>query len=85
MNNPVDENLALPKGFKPNPGHIPKGAAGKRVRVILRNPHGQGPYEPAYADANTQAVPTGWAADERGGCRWSLTGHAFDIVGYRIL
>jgi len=82
--------MKLPDGFTPNPfdGNVPAEAVGRRVRVILRNPHGQGLHEPAYADANTQAVPTGWAADGRGGCRWGKRGNRndpFDIVGYLVL
>lgn len=80
--------MKLPDGFKPNPGDgCPADAVGKRVRVILRNPHGLGLHEPSYSDANTQAVPSGWAADGKGCCRWRPRKRAdpFDIVGYRVL
>lgn len=55
--------------MRPNPGHCPDEAIGRRVRVALRN--GSRP-----ADA--------WAADGRGGCRWSLTGSPFDVVEYEV-
>jgi len=78
-----------PEGFTLNPGDgtVPADAVGKRVRVILRNPQDEGPREPPYADANTQAVPTGWAADGRGGCRWGIgrKHDDFDILAYLVL
>lgn len=52
-----------------NPGHLPPEAAGRRVRVTLRN--GQRPADP-------------WPADGRLGCRWTLTGHPFDIAAYEV-
>lgn len=76
-------DLELPKGFKENKaGRCPPSAVGKRVRVILRC---RFPEEPVYSDANTQAVPGGWAADGRGGCRWTLTDSLWDIVAYRVM
>jgi len=81
-------HLELPEGFTRNSGRgCPPEAVGKRVRVILRDPHGLGLHEPSYADENTQAVPSGWAADGRGGCRWTFDRDVspFDIVGYRVL
>ena len=55
--------------MRPNPGHLPDDAAGKRVRVTLRN----------------GSRPTGdWAADGRGACRWSLPGRPHDIVAYEV-
>lgn len=67
-------SVDLPPGFKPNPGHLPDDAHGKRVRVILR--HGR---EPRYGE------PSGWAADGRGACSWSLRRGDFSIVGYMVL
>jgi hypothetical protein len=29
--------------------------------------------------------PPGWAADGKGGCRWSLTGSPFDIAEYEVI
>lgn len=56
--------------MKPNPGYCPAEAAGKRVRVRL---------------ANGQLGPdTGWAADGRYACRWSITGHSHDIAFYEV-
>lgn len=52
-----------------NLGRLPEEAEGKRVRVRLRN----------------GSVHSGWAADGRSGCRWSLTGSPFDIVEYQVL
>jgi hypothetical protein len=81
--------LDIPDGFTLNPGDgaVPAEAVGKRVRVILRNPHGGGLHEPRYADENTQAVPSGWAADGRGGCRWRIgRAHSpFDVVAYKVM
>lgn len=56
--------------MKPNPGHCPAEAAGKRVRVIMR-------------DGSTSKGD--WAADGRSGCRWSLTGCRFDIKEYEVV
>lgn len=57
--------------MKPNPGHCPAEAAGKRVRVRLAN--GQ------------LNVETGWAADGRHGCRLSITGHSHDIAAFAVI
>lgn len=62
-----------------NAGTCPTRAMGKRVAVILRNGSVCG--EKPVANG----APAGWPADGKGGCRWSLTGHDFDIVKYRIL
>jgi hypothetical protein len=61
-----------------NKGHLPPIAAGKRVIVRLRNGSVCG-REPVG-----NALPNGWAADGRFGCRWELTGSPFDIVGWEI-
>lgn len=56
--------------MRENPGKCPREAAGKRVRVELRN--GMRPAET-------------WAADGKTGCRWTLTGDAFDIVRWEVI
>lgn len=66
-----------PPGYKPNPGYLPKDAKGKRVRVVLMN--GRQP-----ADVSP-AMPPGWAADEKSGCRWTKTGDEWDIAWYIVL
>lgn len=50
-------------------GKLPKEAQGKRVRVRL---------------ANGSLSKGTWAADGKGGCRWSLTGSPWDIAEYEI-
>lgn len=55
--------------MKLNPGHCPREAKGKRVRVIL---------------ANGREVAGSWPADGSGGCRWSITGFDFDIAEYEV-
>jgi len=62
----------------PNPGHLPTEAIGKRVRV--RFPDGR----EGRCDDNPMSPP-GWAADGRGGCRWSLTGRPHDIAEYEVI
>ena len=64
--------------MKPNPGHLPEEAIGKRVRVRLSNG------SIGASDPNPMSPP-GWAADGRGGCRWSRIGSPFDIVEYEVL
>ena len=64
--------------MKPNPGHLPEEAIGKRVRVVMA--HGR----PGKADDNPMSPP-GWAADGRGGCRWTLSGSRFDIAEYEVI
>ncbi len=54
----------------PNPGFCPPEATGKRVRVRL---------------ANGDRPRSDWAADGRGGCRWSLTGDAHDIAAFEVV
>lgn len=77
--------MNLPEGFKENTtGKIPRGANGKRVIVYLRNGNLCG-VEPV-----TTVTPPGWAADGKGGCRWSFLpednpASAFDILGFKIL
>ncbi|HEX8402274.1 MAG TPA: hypothetical protein VF628_11285 [Allosphingosinicella sp.] len=61
-----------------NPGHLPTDAIGKRVAVQLA-----GGAESKID--NGPMVPPGWAADGKGGCRWTLTGCPFDIARYRVL
>lgn len=56
--------------MRTNYGVCPADAAGKRVKVRLRN--GMKPEQ-------------SWAADGRYGCRWTLTDHPFDIVEYEVL
>jgi hypothetical protein len=70
-----------PEGFTLNTGEMPPEAAGKRVRVILRHSR----EEPQYANETRSDLPPGWAADGKGGCRWTLKRAPFDIVAYRIL
>lgn len=76
--------MRLPADFKLNTGSMPRGAKGKRVIVILRNGNTCG-VEPV-----TTVTPPGWAADGKGGCRWSFlpehdASSAFDIIGFKIL
>jgi len=57
---------------KPNPGHIPAEAKGKRVRVnLVRDTPG--------------TPPRDWPADGQGGCRWSETDFDFDIANYEVI
>ena len=71
-----------PPGWHRNHGEgCPKEAEGKRVAVILRNGH-----EPdIHANGVASVHPHGWAADDKGGCRWSLRGLPHDIRFYRVL
>lgn len=62
----------------PNPGRLPPEAVGKRVLVQLRH-SGIG-----KCDDNPMSPP-GWAADGKGGCRWSITGSSFDIAAYEVI
>lgn len=62
--------------MKPNPGHCPEEAEGKRVRVRLA--------DGSMATDVPGAAP-GWSADGRGGCRWTLTGSPFDIAEYEVI
>ncbi|MDQ2762103.1 MAG: hypothetical protein M3Y22_00965 [Pseudomonadota bacterium] len=55
--------------MKPNPGHCPPAAIGKRVRVRLANGNVAGP----------------WPADGKGGVRWSRSGHPFDISEFEVV
>ena len=56
--------------MRPNPGHLPRDAEGKSVRVVLANGH-------------RSATP--WPADGRHACRWTRTGHPFDIELYEVI
>ena len=64
--------------MKPNPGHCPTEAIGKRV--VVRLAHGG----IGRADPNPTSPP-GWAADGRTGCRWSKSGSPFDIAEYEVI
>lgn len=64
--------------MKPNPGYLPADAVGKRIRTRLAH-GGIG----ACDDGTTS--PPGWAADGRGGCRWTITGSPFDIKEYEVI
>ncbi len=65
--------------MKPNPGHCPEEAIGKRVIVKLAKGHVEGT-EPV-----TSTSPRGWAADGRHGCRWTRLGHPHDIAEYEVI
>jgi hypothetical protein len=67
--------------WKENKGELPRGARGKRVRVKLR----WSGEEPFYNSDVTSAIPPGWPADGKGGCRWSLDGGDYDITHYVIM
>jgi len=62
-----------------NPGFFPEVAKGKRVIVKLANGKVCG-REPV-----TSTTPPGWAADGKQGCRWTITGHPFDIANYQVI
>lgn len=64
--------------MKRNPGYLPSDAMGKRVVVLLANGMRGG-------NDNGPAHPPGWAADGRGECRWTRTGHPFDIERYEVI
>lgn len=61
--------------MKPNPGRCPPEAAGKRVRVRLRDGTLQG-HQPVSADSKL-----GWAAETT---NWRLTGSAFDVLEWEF-
>lgn len=58
-----------------NPGHCPPEAAGKRIRVRLRDGTLQG-----AAPVNTDSK-AGWAAETT---NWRLTGSPFDVIEWEI-
>lgn len=65
--------------WKDNPGHCPREAKGKRVRVLLN--HG----EEARYDDNPMSPP-GWAADGKGGSKWDLDpDYPFAIKAYIVI
>jgi hypothetical protein len=78
----------LPEVPKPGPkwrqnegypsGKIPKGTRGKRVQVVMAN--GQ-----MGKESGVSTAPPGWAADGKGGCRWTLAGSPFDIAWFLVL
>ena len=55
---------------KQNRGSCPAEAEGRRVNVVLRN---------------GERSNGSWPADGRVGCRWTLTGHPFDIDRYEVV
>ncbi|MXP24850.1 hypothetical protein GRI39_02155 [Altererythrobacter indicus] len=62
-----------------NPGHLPPECNtddGKIIRVHVQLING-------YRTKGKE--PAGWAANGRGGCRWSLTGNAHDIEFYEVI
>lgn len=61
----------------PNPGFCPREAIGKRVRVQLADGTVNRDVDPS--------APPGWAADGKGGCRWSLTGRPHDIAQFEVI
>lgn len=64
--------------MKPNPGHCPPEAIGKRVRVLLENGR-------IGATDDNPMSPPGWAADGKGGCDWRTRGHPFAIARYEVI
>jgi hypothetical protein len=63
---------------KPNPGHVPHDAIGKRVRVRLENGR-------IGATDDNPMSPPGWAADGKGGCDWHTRDHPFAIAEYEVI
>lgn len=68
--------------WRKNHGRKPGDAAGKRVVVELRTGEicGELPQTPTS--------PAGWAVEPQKGApgvRWTLEGHPFDVIRYRIL
>lgn len=55
-----------------NPGYLPAAAIGRRVRVVLA---GDAPGTP----------PREWAADGKGGCRWTRTASPLDIDQFEVI
>lgn len=55
-----------------NPGYCPSAAIGKRVCGTLAN-------------GGSFGAPGGWPADGKAGCRWTRTGHPFDIEKYEVV
>jgi uncharacterized protein YifN (PemK superfamily) len=69
----------LPEGFTANvSGHMPAELTGKRVVVQLRSGDIDG-VEPV-----STVTPSGWAADGRQGCRWTLLGVEWDVVAWKL-
>lgn len=62
--------------MKPNPGHLPDEAIGKRVRVRLAD---------GSIPRDVKGAPRGWPADGRGGCCWALRQFPFDIAEYEVI
>jgi len=54
--------------MKPNPGHLPDEAEGKKVMVELASGRIRGP----------------WPADGRYGCRWARHGESYDIAYFKV-
>lgn len=72
------------RNWQPNPGRCPEEAVGKRVRVVLRKDAAT-MEEPKYDDRWNPMSPPGWAADGKNGCKWSKTGHPFDIAFFEVI
>lgn len=58
--------------MRPNPGHLPREAIGKRVLVTLA---GDKPGTP----------PRNWPADGPHGCCWQPRGNPADIASYAVV
>lgn len=73
-------------GWKPNPGHCPEEAAGKRVFVVLYRDR-ETMEQPKYDDQWNPMSKPGWAADGKDGCRWGLSRprHPFNIAFWRVV
>ena len=66
--------------WKPNPGHCPREAKGKRVVVRLNNGNVCG------EESVTPVTPPGWAADGKLGCDWTIDRqYSFAIAEYYVL
>lgn len=70
--------------MKPNPGHCPEEARGRRVRVVLEKDRAT-MEQPKYDSHWNPMSKPGWAADGKGGCRWSRTRSPFDIAFFEVI
>lgn len=72
--------MAAPR-WRENKGRCPRDLVGTSKRVVVELANGT----VCGKDAVSTATPPGWPADGKGACRWSLTGHDFDIARFYVI
>lgn len=67
--------------WRENNGRCPRDLVGTSKRIVVELANG----EVHGKEAVSSSSAPGWQADGRGACRWTITGHPFDIGRFYVI